>query len=201
MVEERDESRTCACSPHSLGSLGDGRLFPHEGEAWHDYPRMGVPVGEEEGRGSPSRHQGFTVFSTASPGATSFFRTPNASERRLSPVGRIGKTFSPRRASTGGASRTSDGRSPKTLDEAGIPGGASVILAHEVKEKEALAVTGTERQRADFLRQRQAKVTQLAYGGAQHLALKREAIKVWCDAVLCEYARQQKLRSPKADAA
>jgi hypothetical protein len=89
----------------------------------------------------------------------------------------------------------------KTLDEAGIPGGASVILAHEVKEKEALAVTATERQRADFLRQRQAKVTQLAYGGAQHLALKREAIKVWCDAVLSEYARQQKLRSPKADAA
>ncbi|WDZ77162.1 hypothetical protein PWG15_01220 [Ensifer adhaerens] len=81
----------------------------------------------------------------------------------------------------------------KALDEAGIPGGASVILAHEVKEKEALAVTATERQRADFLRQRQAKVTQLAYGGAQHLALKREAIKVWCDAVLGEYARQKGL--------
>lgn len=81
----------------------------------------------------------------------------------------------------------------KALDEAGIPGGASVILAHEVKEREAMAVSATERQRADFLRQRQARVTQLAYGGAQHLALKREAMKVWCDAVLGEYARQKGL--------
>ncbi|MDQ0319046.1 DNA-binding FrmR family transcriptional regulator [Pararhizobium capsulatum DSM 1112] len=89
----------------------------------------------------------------------------------------------------------------KALDEAGIPGGASVILAHEVKEKEAMAVSATERQRADFLRQRQAKVTQLAYGGAQHLALKREAIKVWCDAVLGEYARQKKLTMSNEDAA
>ncbi len=81
----------------------------------------------------------------------------------------------------------------KALDEAGIPGGASVILAHEVKEKEkeAMAVSATEGQRADFLSQRRTKVTQLAYGGAQHLAFKREAIKVWCDAVLNEYARQK----------
>lgn len=88
----------------------------------------------------------------------------------------------------------------KALDEAGIPGGASVILAHEVKEKEAMAVSATERQRADFLRQRQAKVTQLAYGGAQHLALKREAMKVWCDAVLGEYARQKALAAGEDEA-
>ncbi|MBM7324120.1 tyrosine-type recombinase/integrase [Agrobacterium sp. S2] len=89
----------------------------------------------------------------------------------------------------------------KALNEAGIPGGASVILAHEVHEKEAMAVTATERQRADFLRLRQAKVTAMTYGGAQHLGLKKEAMKIWCDAVLGEYARQKGLAMSEQAAA
>lgn len=81
----------------------------------------------------------------------------------------------------------------KELNEAGIPGGASLILAHEVDEKEALAVSKTERERADFMRMRQAKVTAMAYGGAQHLGLKKEAMKVWTVAILSEYHRQKGL--------
>lgn len=89
----------------------------------------------------------------------------------------------------------------KALNEAGIPGGASVILAHEVDEKEAMGITATERQRADFLRLRQAKVTAMAYGGAQHLGLKKEAMRVWCDAVLGEYARQKGVKGDVKKAA
>ncbi|WCJ62810.1 hypothetical protein [Agrobacterium tumefaciens] len=81
------------------------------------------------------------------------------------------------------------------LNEAGLPGGASVILAHEIDEKEALAVTATDKQRADFVRQRQAKVTAMAYGGAQHLNLKKEGMRLWCDTILNEYARQQGLKT------
>lgn len=80
-----------------------------------------------------------------------------------------------------------------TLNHAGLPGGASVILAHEIDEKEALAATATDKQRADFLRQRQAKVTAMAYGGAQHLNLKKEGMTIWCDLILGEYARQKGL--------
>lgn len=81
----------------------------------------------------------------------------------------------------------------KEMDEAGIPGGASAVLAHEIKEEEAMAVTLTERQREDFRRRRQAKVTILAYGGAQQIGLKKEAMTVWTDLILGEYARQKGL--------
>lgn len=89
----------------------------------------------------------------------------------------------------------------KVLNDAGIPGGASVILAHELDEKEALAVTATDKQRADFLRNRQAKVTAMAYGGAQHLGLKKEGMKLWCDLILTEYARQKAIGTAQARAA
>lgn len=89
----------------------------------------------------------------------------------------------------------------KALNDAGIPGGASAILAHEINEKEVMAVTATERQREDFLRRRQAKVTALAYGGAQHLGLKKEAMTIWCDLILDEYARQKGLALSEQQAA
>ncbi|MDP9837689.1 integrase [Neorhizobium huautlense] len=70
----------------------------------------------------------------------------------------------------------------KVLDEAGIPGGASVVLAHEVRRTDKLDVEGD-----DSREQRIARITRLAYGGAQHLQLKRKAMKIWADAVLDEY--------------
>lgn len=82
-------------------------------------------------------------------------------------------------------------RIQSVLDDAGIPGGSSVILAHEVKSNVDLEVSMTQQQREDFMRQRQAKITRLAYGGAQFLKLKGEAMQVWTDALLDEYDRQK----------
>jgi integrase len=79
----------------------------------------------------------------------------------------------------------------KALDEHGIPGGATVILAHDIHEKEALAVTASERERDDFHRLRTARITKMAYGGSQYLKLKKEAMQIWCDTVLDEYERQK----------
>ena len=72
-----------------------------------------------------------------------------------------------------------------------IAGGASAILAHETFERESLKVTATEKTRKDFLARRQAKVTAIAYGHSQQLGLKKEAISIWCKAVLAEYHRQK----------
>lgn len=73
-----------------------------------------------------------------------------------------------------------------------IPGGASAVLAHEVSNKEGLKASATERQRADFLRQRTAKITAMAYGNeSQFIELKSEAMQLWTDAVLDEYDRQK----------
>ncbi|TPK78199.1 hypothetical protein [Mesorhizobium sp. B2-4-17] len=73
-----------------------------------------------------------------------------------------------------------------------IPGAASAILAHEVTNKEGLKASATERQRADFLRQRTAKITAMAYGNeSQFIELKSEAMLLWTDAVLDEYYRQK----------
>ncbi|MCF1491800.1 hypothetical protein GOZ83_13680 [Agrobacterium vitis] len=71
----------------------------------------------------------------------------------------------------------------KVLDEAGIPGGASVVLSHEVRRTENWTWKTTSRA------QRVAGITRLAYGGAQHLHLKRKAMAIWTDAVLDEYVR------------
>lgn len=72
----------------------------------------------------------------------------------------------------------------KVLDEAGIPGGASVVLAHDVTRTDKLDVeTDASRE------QRVARITRLAYGSPQHLQLKRKAMLIWSDAVLDEYDR------------
>jgi hypothetical protein len=82
------------------------------------------------------------------------------------------------------------------LGEQGIPGGATVVLAHEVDEKERLAALASDREREEWLRQRTARITRMAYGGAQYLKLKKEAIRLWTDAVLDEYDRQKAQLTP-----
>ncbi|UWM76067.1 hypothetical protein N1937_02110 [Rhizobium sp. WSM4643] len=72
----------------------------------------------------------------------------------------------------------------RALDDAGIPGGASVVLAHEVRRTDNLDVEND-----DSREQRVARITRLAYGGAQHLHLKRRAMTIWTDTVLDEYDR------------
>jgi len=79
----------------------------------------------------------------------------------------------------------------KILDEHGIPGGATVVLAHDIHEKASLAVTANERERDDFQRLRTARITKMAYGGSQYLRLKKEAMKIWTNAVLDEYEHQK----------
>lgn len=85
-------------------------------------------------------------------------------------------------------------RLQSVLDAAGIPGGSSAILAHELKTSVDLDLTMTQQQREDFMRQRQARITAQAYGGAHFLKLKGEAMQVWTDALLDEYDRQKALR-------
>lgn len=90
----------------------------------------------------------------------------------------------------------------KTMDEMGMPGGASVVMAHEIKGSESL---DDERlstlQREEFKRQRAAKITLLAYGGAQFIKLKSEAMTAWTDAVLDEYDHQKAAEAESAKAA
>lgn len=82
-------------------------------------------------------------------------------------------------------------RLQRVLDLAGIPGGSSVVLAHEMKTSVDLNVSMTQQQRDDYMRQRQARITSQAYGGAHFLKLKGEAMQVWTDALLDEYDRQK----------
>ena len=89
----------------------------------------------------------------------------------------------------------------KVLDDNGIPGGATVILAHDIHEKSELAVTASEREREDFQKLRTARITKMAYGGAQYIALKKEAMRIWTDAVLDEYERQKAAKSDIGEAA
>lgn len=80
----------------------------------------------------------------------------------------------------------------KEMDERGMPGGASVIMAHEIKQSESL---DDERlsvaRREEFKKQRAAKITLMAYGGAQFIKLKSEAMTAWTGAVLDEYTKQK----------
>lgn len=71
------------------------------------------------------------------------------------------------------------------MDAAGIPGGSSAILAHEITLSERLGLDSmSESQRAEWQAQRVAKITRMAYGNPQHLDLKKRSMKAWTDAVL-----------------
>ncbi|NTI03102.1 hypothetical protein G6K88_13845 [Agrobacterium rhizogenes] len=73
-----------------------------------------------------------------------------------------------------------------------MPGGASAILAHEVKDDTRLRASQTEQQRIDFQKERAAKITQTAYGAeSQFIQLKSLAMQAWTDAVLDEYDGQK----------
>jgi integrase len=76
------------------------------------------------------------------------------------------------------------------LEDHGIPAGSSAILAHELKASERLADTSLSAEsREELQKQAVARITKLAYGGAQHLKIKREAMRIWTDAVLDEVER------------
>lgn len=71
------------------------------------------------------------------------------------------------------------------MDDNGIPGGASAVLAHEIKLSEHLGEDAlTEAQREEWAANRMAKITKLAYGGGTFLKLKKTAMTVWTNAVL-----------------
>lgn len=71
------------------------------------------------------------------------------------------------------------------MDDNGIPGGASAVLAHEIKLSEHLGEDAlTEAQREEWAANRMAKITKLAYGGGTFLRLKKSAMTIWTDAVL-----------------
>lgn len=71
------------------------------------------------------------------------------------------------------------------MDDNGIPGGASAVLAHEVKLSEQLGEDAlTEAQREEWAANRMAKITKLAYGGGTFLKLKKSAMTIWTNAVL-----------------
>ena len=73
-----------------------------------------------------------------------------------------------------------------------MPGRASAFLSHEVKESESLTPSAIGRQRANFNRQHLARITQLAsHAQSQFIDLKSEAMTLWTNAVLDEYARQK----------
>ena len=77
--------------------------------------------------------------------------------------------------------------------EQSIGGGASAILAHEIKGNEVLEVSTTAQQREDFLKEHMVRITRLAYGGQNpFIKLKSEAMKLWTDAILDEYEEQKK---------
>ncbi len=52
-------------------------------------------------------------------------------------------------------------------------------------------MTASERERADFQRLRPTRITKMAYGGAQYLSLKKEAMTIWTNTLLDEYERQK----------
>ncbi|NTE53806.1 hypothetical protein G6M78_01805 [Agrobacterium tumefaciens] len=71
----------------------------------------------------------------------------------------------------------------RTMDDAGIPGGASAVLAHTIEAGKQESDMSSE-ELAAWVRNRVAAITGDSYGDIQHLDLKSEAMLVWTDAVL-----------------
>lgn len=70
------------------------------------------------------------------------------------------------------------------MDDAGIPGGASSVLAHEIKLSDHLGEDALTEAQREWAATRMAKITKLAYGGGTFLKLKKSAMDVWTNAVL-----------------
>lgn len=77
------------------------------------------------------------------------------------------------------------------MEDARIPGAASVVLAHEVDEEEFLRASSTEQSRSSFREQQMKRITRMAYSGgddgSQFMGLKSKAMKLWTDALLDLY--------------
>lgn len=73
------------------------------------------------------------------------------------------------------------------LENLGVPGGASVVLAHKLNRDTAVPMTNEEL--AEWRKLDAASVTRLKYGNIQHLSLKQEALEAWVNAVLKEYEK------------
>lgn len=88
------------------------------------------------------------------------------------------------------------------MDDNGIPGGASAVLAHEIKLSEHLGEDAlTEAQREEWAANRMAKITKLAYGGGNFLKLKKAAMTIWTDAVLDAWEASQDQQEALLEAA
>ena len=74
------------------------------------------------------------------------------------------------------------------MDDEGIPGGASAVLAHEIKLTDKInEETMTDAQREEWNKVKVAKITKAAYGNPKFMALKRKSMETWCDAVIDAY--------------
>lgn len=88
------------------------------------------------------------------------------------------------------------------LSQRRMPGGASAILAHEVKDDTRLKASAADRSRLDFQKERAAKITQTAYGAeTQFIELKSLAMEEWTTAILDEYDRQKAVQKEFLEAA
>lgn len=75
------------------------------------------------------------------------------------------------------------------LENEGMPGGASVVLAHKLNRDMSVPMTNEEL--AEWRKLDAASVTRRNYGHIQHLSLKQEALEAWVNAVLSEYEKVQ----------
>ncbi|MBY5684868.1 hypothetical protein HFO32_22350 [Rhizobium leguminosarum] len=75
----------------------------------------------------------------------------------------------------------------EVAEDHGIPGGASAVLAHEVKLSDDLLWVDNARNREQADALRVARVTKLAYGAGQFIPLKSKAMVAWTDTILDRY--------------
>ncbi|WP_165418104.1 site-specific integrase [Rhizobium ruizarguesonis] len=70
----------------------------------------------------------------------------------------------------------------EVMDDAGMPGGASALLAHTLDAGSERSMT--DAQFADWMKNKIAEITRDSYGDIQHLGLKCDAMLVWTNSVL-----------------
>lgn len=84
----------------------------------------------------------------------------------------------------------------KVMDKAGMPAGASRIMAHDITKDSSIDTSNmTPEQHEAFFRQMTAAITTAAYGDVMNMRLKGDAMQAWTDAVLDEYDRQKALKT------